>query len=106
MFQNGSRFKTLFATGTVILIIGLVLQWYPASVIEGLEERLGQASSIDERNKLQGALSSWRIWQITTFQPLSSILFAVSIIILIYSVIYGIFSIASSYTTVKKQEND
>ncbi|MGB9713885.1 MAG: hypothetical protein ACPLZC_02770 [Candidatus Bathyarchaeales archaeon] len=107
MFQNGNRFKILFATGAVLLIVGLVLQWYPASVIDGLEERLGQTSSVDERNKLQGALSSWRIWQITTFQPLSSIIFAVSIIILIYSVIYGIFSVASSYATVsKKQEKD
>jgi hypothetical protein len=104
MFQNGSRFRILFRIGAVILVIGLALQWYPSSIIEGLEERLGQSGlTQDERNKIQGALNSWRIWQITTFQPLSSLLFAVGIIILVYSVIYGVFFIASSYKIVKKQ---
>jgi uncharacterized membrane protein YtjA (UPF0391 family) len=107
MFQNGSRFKILFAIGAVILVIGLVLQWYPTSIIEGLQERLKQTGlAQDERDKLQGSLNSWKIWQITTFQPLSSLLFAIGIIILVYSVIYGIFSITSSYKIVKKQEKD
>jgi hypothetical protein len=107
MFQNGNRFKILFAIGAVILVIGLIVQWYPTSIIEGLQERLGQTGlAQDERDKLQGALNSWKIWQITTFQPLSSLLFAVGIIVLVYSLIYGIFSIASSYKIVKKQEKD
>jgi len=107
MFQNGNRFKILFAIGAVILVIGLIVQWYPASIIGGLEERLKQTGlTSDERDKLQGALNSWRIWQITTFQPLSSLLFAVGIIILVYSVIYGVFFITSSYKIVKKQEKD
>ena len=105
MFKNGNRFKILFAIGAVILIVGLVVQWYPTSIIDGMKERLKQTDvSTDERGKLQGALSSWNIWQITLFQPLSSLLFAVGIIILVYSIIYGIFSIASSYRVVKKEE--
>ena len=89
------------------MIIRLVLQWYPNSVISGLEERLKQQNlSQDERNKLQGALNSWRIWQITTFQPLSSILLAVGIIIIAYSIISTAFSIASSYKIVKKTEKE
>jgi hypothetical protein len=104
MFQNGSRFRILFAIGAVILVIGLIVQWYPSSIIGGLEERLKQTGlTQDEKDKLQGALNSWRIWQITTFQPLSSLLFAVGVIILVYSIIHGIFSIASTYKIVKKQ---
>ena len=107
MFHNGSKFKILFTIGAVILIVGLIVQWYPASIIGGLEERLNQTGlTQDERDKLQGALNSWRIWQITTFQPLSSLLFAIGIIILVYSVIHGIFSITSTYKIVKKQETE
>jgi hypothetical protein len=104
MFKNGSRFKIFFAIGAVILVVGLVVQWYPTSIIDGMKERLKQTDvTADERGKLTGALASWSVWQITTFQPLSSLLFAVGIIILIYSVIHGIFSIASSYRVVKKE---
>lgn len=107
MFQNGNRFKILFAVGAIILIVGLVLQWYPQSVISGLEERLNDTGlQIDERSKLQGSLNSWKVWQITTFQPLSSILLAVGIIVLVYSIVSGIFSITSSYKVVKKTEKE
>jgi len=107
MSWERNKFKVLFSLGAVIIIIGLVLQWYPNSVISGLEERLKQQNlSQDERNKLQGALNSWRIWQITTFQPLSSILLAVGIIIIAYSIISTAFSIASSYKIVKKTEKE
>jgi hypothetical protein len=105
MFKNGNRFKILFAIGTAILIAGLIVNWYPTSIINGMKERLKQTDvSTDERDKLEGALASWDIWQITLFQPLSSLLLAVGIITMVYSVIYGIFSIVSSYKVVKKEE--
>jgi hypothetical protein len=107
MFRNGKRFSVFFLVGAVILIIGLILQWYPTSIISGMQERLKQSDvSADERGKLTGALASWNIWQITLFQPLSSLLFAVGIIIMVYAVISGIFSVASSYKVVKKQETE
>jgi len=107
MFQNGNRFKILFAIGAVILVIGFIVQWYPSSIIDGMKERLKQSDvTTDERAKLNGALDSWNIWQITTFQPLSSILVAAAIIILVYSIISGVFSVASSYKIVKKAEKE
>ena len=107
MFHNGNRFKVWFAIGAAILIIGLVVQWYPTSIIDGMKERLKQSDvTQDERNKLTGTLDSWKIWQITIFQPLSSILFAVGIIILAYSIISGVFSMASSYKVIKKTEKE
>jgi hypothetical protein len=106
MFHNGKRFTVFFAIGATILVIGLVLQWYPTSVISGINTRLSQlptnSTNQDEINKLQGQKASWDVWQITTFQPLSSILFAVGIIILVYSFIQGVFTVASSYKVVKK----
>jgi hypothetical protein len=108
MFQNGRRFSVWFAVGATILVIGLVLQWYPAAVINGMNTRLSQlpmnATNQDEINKLQGAKSSWDVWQVTTFQPLSSVLFAAGIIIIVYSVIQGIFTVASGFKVARKQE--
>jgi hypothetical protein len=105
MSFNMKRFTVLFSVGAIILILGFLFQWYPSSVIGGLQERLKETGlSADERNKLEGALNSWKVWQITTFQPLSSILLAVGIIIIVYSIISAIFSIASSYKIVRTPE--
>jgi hypothetical protein len=107
MPEIGSNFKLLFAVGAVILVIGLLLTWYPSSVIGGLETRLSQIGlSTNERNADQGALNSWQIWQLTTFQPLSYIFIAVGIIVMVYSVIAEIFSIATSRRVVKKTEKE
>jgi len=100
-----SHFKILFIVGAIILIVGFIFQWYPSSVIGGLEERLDNSGlSADERSKLSGALHSWRVWQITTFSPISNILIAVGIIVIIYAVISGIFSVVSTYKIVKTAE--
>lgn len=104
MSFNMRRFTVLFSAGAIILVLGFIFQWYPSSVIGGLKERLKEAESLDERNKLEGALNSWRVWQITTFQPLSSILLAVGIIVIVYSIISALFSIALDYKIVKKTE--
>ena len=105
MFKNGRRFKLWFAIGAVILVVGFVLQWYPASVVGGLEERMSESDlSLDEFSKLEGARNSWRVWQITTFQPVSNVLIAVGIILLVYSVTHRIFSIVSSYKMTRKAD--
>lgn len=94
MFLTEKQFKIFFLVGAVILIVGLALWWYPASVIGGLEEKLSETGlSLDLRDKLQGSLNSWRILQITTFQPLSYTLLAVGVIVIVYSIVITIFSI-------------
>jgi hypothetical protein len=107
MPEIGSNFKLLFAVGAVILVVGFLLSWYPSSVIGGLQTRLSQSGlSTNEYNTDQGALNSWQIWQITTFQPISYIFIAVGIIIMVYSVIAEIFSIATSRRVVKKTDKE
>ncbi|NIO37887.1 hypothetical protein GTO27_09320 [Candidatus Bathyarchaeota archaeon] len=64
------RFSALFTAGAVVLIIGFILQWVPHSIVLGLEERLDDTDiTQDERTKVQRALSSWRVMQMTTFKP-------------------------------------
>lgn len=96
------KFGIYFAIGSAILIVGLALQWYPNGIINGLKEGLKDTDlAIDEKNRMEGALNAWKIHTITTFQPLSSVLFAVGIIIIIYSVISEVFSVVTSYKIVK-----
>jgi hypothetical protein len=72
-----------------------------------LEERLKATNlTTDERAKLQGALASWNVWEITTFQPMSSVLFAAGIMIMVYAVVSGIFTVTQSYRVVKKAESE
>lgn len=99
------KFKILFAIGAVILIIGFIVQWYPTSIIGGLEERLDDSDiTVDESNKLQGALNSWKVHQITSFTPISNILIIVGIIVIVYAVVSGSFDIVTEYKIVKKTE--
>jgi len=98
-------FKIWFAVGATILIVGFIVQWYPTSIVEGLEERLSESGlSTDERSKLQGALNSWKVHQITAFTPISNILIVVGIITIVYAVISNIFTIVTEYKVVKKEE--
>ena len=92
MFLTEKQFKIFLLVGAVILIVGLVLWWCPASVIGGLEEKSSETGlSQDLRDKLQGSLNSWRILQITTFQPLSNILLAVGVIVIVDSIVITAF---------------
>jgi len=96
------KFGIYFAIGAAILIVGLALRYYPNGIIDGLEESLNDPNlSPDERNKIEGALNSWKVHQVTTFQPLSSILYAIGIIIIVYSVISAVFRLVTSYKIVK-----
>ncbi|MCJ7635428.1 hypothetical protein MUP77_23940, partial [Candidatus Bathyarchaeota archaeon] len=60
MSQDLGSFKKWFAIGATALLIGLVLQWYPASVIGGMRERLTQSDvTPDEVNVTKANLNSW-----------------------------------------------
>jgi len=106
MSQNLS-FNKWFAAGAAILLIGLVLQWYPASIIGGMRERLTQSDvTADEKATIQEDLNSWRIQQITLLQPASFGFVTGGILILIYSILSSLFSLASDYTVAKKTEKE
>ena len=98
-----TSFNMLFTLGAVIIIVGLMLQWFPESTIAGIERRLAESGlSTEKRNELQGALLSWELWQLAVFNPVSTVLLASGIIITIYAILSAIFSLAERY--IKTQE--
>lgn len=88
MFKSENKFKVFFAIGAVTLLACLLTQWYPTSVINGLNESLKQPNlPIEETWKLQGSLAWWNNSFITIFQPVSTFLFVASILLSGYSII-------------------
>jgi hypothetical protein len=102
MLQTRNLFTIIFATGAVLLIIGLILSYYPNSVIVGLQANL-RDSDFSQQDKLafQGSLDWWRIEQLTVYQPISYLLSIGGIIIMVYAVLSKIFSIATNATAKK-----
>jgi hypothetical protein len=88
MFNDGNRLKIALAAGAVILVVGFLFQWYPINHINGLKTSLKQPNlMIEEIWKLQGSFDWWSTQQITVFQPVSLLLYALGGILLVYSMI-------------------
>lgn len=91
MSKGKISFTQLFLVGSVFLVGGLVLKWYPESVIGGLTQRsLDPGLSQLEKIDYQDSVRRWEYMQITAFFPLSSTLMVIGIIIMIYSAIYAL----------------
>lgn len=104
MLQKKNQFTILFAIGAVILVLGLFFSWYPNSVISGMNEIKQQGGlSPTEQNKYDEALGSLNIWQITVFNPASSVLSVIGLIIIVYAVIQKIFALSSNNNIDKTQ---
>jgi hypothetical protein len=99
MSEDLHSFKIWFGIGAAVLLIGLAFQWYPAAVIHGFNEELALSNmSPYDINVTRENVNSWRIMQAFVFQPTSIGFFTGGILILIYSVLSTVFSIASAYS--------
>ena len=99
MSEDLHGFKIWFAIGATVLLIGLALQWYPAAIIHGYNEQLALSNmSPYDVNATKENLNTWRTMQAFVFQPTSIGFFTAGILILMYSVLSTVFSIASAYT--------
>jgi hypothetical protein len=97
-----TRFNTIFVVGAMILIAGFMFQWLPEATIAGMERRLTDPNlSSERRNELEGALLSWEVWKLTTFNPLSVTLIVVGMIFILYAIVDEAFSLASKYVEAK-----
>jgi hypothetical protein len=91
-----STFTIVFAIGALILIIGLVLSYYPNTVISGIEGKL-QYSDLPQETKFmyQGSLNWWHIEQLTVYQPVSYLSIVTGAIMMAYAVLSRVFSIVT-----------
>jgi len=99
MSENLDGFRRWFIIGAVVLLIGLALQWYPASIIQGYSQQstLPNMSPYDV-NVTRDNINTWRIMQAFWFQPVSLTFFSAGILILAYSVVSGVFAIGLNYS--------
>jgi hypothetical protein len=104
MPQNGQAYKKWFLIGAAVLLIGLVLQWYPTAFINGLTDRLALSKLTDaQRTSIQDNINTWTIWQDSILQPISMVFFTAGILTLIYSILSALYSLASDYLISKEK---
>jgi len=79
----------LIVIGSVLLLVGFFMMWYPSYVIDILELNLGQSGLTQaEINALQGSLNWWRTWGTINYEAPSYFLFSAGILVLVFAIIY------------------
>jgi hypothetical protein len=102
MSWSWRNFSVIFAVGTILVIVGLILAWYPHSVIMGLENSIVKGDlSQEDMWTHTGSLSWWRLAAVQLFGPLSNIVISLGGLIIIYGVSYSVFSIWNNTKTRK-----
>jgi hypothetical protein len=92
---NGSRFKTFFLVGAILLIITLIIWLIPSiflGSINGRIDLLNLRTGLTEAEQqtlidLQWSQIWWETQQATIFNPIAIILLVISVIIMLYGVI-------------------
>jgi heme exporter protein D len=67
------RFAVFFWTGVVLLVLGLGILSYANSVVEAHKQILQGDLSPNERDRVAGSLTWWRLAQVTVYDPVSLI---------------------------------
>ena len=79
-------FTGLFIMASILLFSGVLLQWYVAGRIDGLEYMLGLNGLTEyDKGMLQGSVDWWIINRLSLFDPISYLLIAVGIITYLFS---------------------
>ena len=92
-------FALIFALGVILVFVAAAIPLYPQSVISKLQSNLdsGQLSQQDTWDQ-EGSLRWWKLalWQ--TYQPISSVINNAGLLMIILSVLYGVFALAYGAT--------
>jgi hypothetical protein len=92
-------FARIFALGVILISIAAAIPLYPQSVISQLQGNLdsGQLSQQDTWDQ-EGSLRWWKLalWQ--TYQPISSVINNAGLLMIILSVLCGVFALAYGAT--------
>jgi hypothetical protein len=104
------KLTLIFIIGSGLLVAGLLLNWYPHSVIESKETRLNQGGlTQSEIDNLQGSLPWWRAQGIFYYGLASNFVIASGILVLVYAIVRSVLftwraSKRNRHINVKKQE--
>ncbi|RLI45320.1 hypothetical protein DRO69_05570 [Candidatus Bathyarchaeota archaeon] len=83
------KISKFFAFGAILLITGYLIQWYPNTVIVGLEHRLENSDlPQDKRSDLLYTIDWWETQRIIIFNPLAIVLMIIGILVIIYAIMY------------------
>ena len=99
------NFALIFALGVILISIAAAIQLFPQSVISQLQSNLdsGQLSQQDAWDQ-EASLRWWKLalWQ--TYQPMSSVINSAGMLMIILSVLYGVFALA--YGAIRRKVSD
>lgn len=81
----------LFVVGAILLVVGYLVQWYPNTVIVGLEDRLENPGlPQDRRSDLLYTIDWWETQRIAVFNPVGTIFMIVGLLVVVYAIVHFI----------------
>jgi hypothetical protein len=89
------KFKRFFVLGAVLVIVALIVWLYPTITIGSINGKLemlslkGQLTDAERemQTQLRYTKAWWEMIQATTFYPITTLLFVIGLIIIVYGVI-------------------
>lgn len=96
MRSNLAKLVLLIVIGSVLLLAGLFLIWYPSYMIGSLQDSLSLSGLTQaEIYALAGSLNWWRTWGKITYETPSFLLFSAGILFLMFAMVYYSVAIRS-----------
>jgi hypothetical protein len=92
MSQKSVHVTTLIAINIAVILLGLILAFYPASNVSAMNTASNQAVELDEQSVQNSFHATWTQMQNTIFQPISRILTVIGVITMGYLVLSKAFS--------------
>ena len=78
-----------FVVGAILLVVGYLIQWYPNTVIVGLEDRLENPGlPQDRRSDLLYTIDWWETQRIAVFNPVGTILMIIGLLVVVYAIVH------------------
>ena len=99
---SGKKFATIFSIGSILLILGIFLQWYVPGKITAIEYSLNQG--VVAQGISQAALDWWIINQSILFNPISYALITSGSITNIFAISDRAFTIKNNSTPNNKNK--
>lgn len=81
----------LFMVSAILVVVGYLVQWYPNTVIVGLEDRLENPELPQgKRTDLLYTIDWWETQKIMIFNPVATVLMVIGFLVVVYAIVYFI----------------